>query len=780
MVTAFLGVFGPRTRTGVVVPAFAQDIRPRKVWQTACAGLLMLIVGGLARGGSDQAVTAVSAGSYGNCAHLADGSIHCWGSNAGNRFGIAGGGPLEVPMPHPHLASGTVRELKLGGSHACALMQDRTVRCWGAGGQGRLGNGGTANSLVPVAVSNLADVITIDTQNDTTCAVRADGAVFCWGANSSYGILGDGSVNVDALTPVQVANISTAVSVAVGDVHACAVLQDGSARCWGTNSNGQLGTGVSGAATSSPTPVAVIGLSNVVELVVSGSSDHSHSCARRNDGAVLCWGRNYSGQIGNGQAGATGDQWLHVATPTIVAGIGGAAHQVVVGGQFTCAVRADGRVLCWGTDMSGVIGFDSRDVSLRSTPVVRENPTAIVRLAAGTDHVCAMDDEARLQCWGDRSVGQLGDGTLGYVSRPIAVHELASVRSLSTGSRPFTCASTDAGQVHCWGLNENDILEAGSARAKTTPGAPMAGIFGADSVAVGGNHFCAVVTGGQVSCWGRNDRGQLGRVPGGTEPPAIIGGFDQVKRLALGWQHSCALHQNGRVSCWGLNSSGQLGRGTTINSHEPGYVLGVEGAVGLDVGEQHACAVVGNGDVYCWGSNSSRQFSDVAPAVVATPIRVFQGADDVGTGRFHSCALTSAGRVSCWGGSSATVRGQLDGLINVTALSSAYNHNCVIVAGGTVRCWGENHNGRLGNGSTQNSALPVPVAGLMNVASLSLGHGDSCALLVDGTTACWGDNVWGRLGNGHKHYSPQAVTVVFDPAAGDTLFRNGFERPVLL
>ncbi len=737
---------------------------------------LMVLAVGKAWAATDHVVVSVAGGGDASCARLDDGTVRCWGNNNGGRLGISGGGHLPVPVVHPGLAAGSVRALAIGDSHACALMLEGTVRCWGAGAQGQLGNGGTASSLVPVTVTGLTDVVALDTGTDTNCAVRANGQVFCWGRNSTYGILGDGSTGGQSATPVQVATIDTAISVAVGNVHACALLQGGTARCWGDNANGQLGTGTSGSATSSPTPVDVTGLNDAVELVVAPGSDHSHSCARRGDGAVLCWGRNYSGQIGNGQHGGTGGQWIHASTPTLVAGLGGAAQQVVVGSQFSCALRDDGRVLCWGDDSDGVIGYDSRDHSISATPALRDNPTGIVRLMAAGGHACALDEEARLHCWGNRTTGQLGDGSLGYATVPSPAQELDNIRSLSTGSRPFSCAATEIGQVHCWGLNENDVLSAGPARAKTTPGAPVSAVSGAQSVSVGGNHFCALLTSGQVSCWGRNERGQLGRSHSFLESPAIIAGLGQVTRVALGWQHSCALHSTGKVSCWGLNSSGQLGRGSTsTDSPIPAHVVGIDDAVALAAGESHTCAVLGNGDMYCWGSNSSKQFDAAAPGVVSTPIRVFQGADDVGTGRFHTCALTDQATVSCWGGNSATVRGQLGGLTNVVALSSAYNHNCVVLHGGSVRCWGENRSGQLGNSSIVDSALPVPVDGLVDVASLSAGHGDSCALLHDGTAACWGSNSWGRLGNGQRHYSPQAVEVVFDPGAAFNVFSDGFE-----
>jgi len=171
------------------------------------------------------------------------------------------------------------------------------------------------------------------------CALRADGTVRCWGANSA-GQLGDGTITFHP-TPVAVTGLSNAVAITAGVAHTCALRGDGTVGCWGGNNNGELGDGTT---TTRLTPVTVAGLANAVAL----TAGNFHTCALRADGTVRCWGDNTVGQLGDS---STTDRLAPVA-------VSGLSNVVAVpaGGATTCAVRVDGAVLCWGSNANGQLG----------------------------------------------------------------------------------------------------------------------------------------------------------------------------------------------------------------------------------------------------------------------------------------------------------------------------------------------------------------------------------------------------------------------------------------
>ena len=179
-----------------------------------------------------------------------------------------------------------------GDLYSCSLLSDGTVKCWGLNGFGQLGDGTSNSSFVPVLVTGISNAISIAAGYSHTCAVLSDGTVKCWGWNG-YGQLGDGTGSYQSNVPVLVTGISNAISIAAGNGHTCAVLSDGTVKCWGWNGSGQLGDGTSN---SSNVPVLVTGISNAISI----AAGNGHTCAVLSDGTVKCWGWNFYGQLGDG------------------------------------------------------------------------------------------------------------------------------------------------------------------------------------------------------------------------------------------------------------------------------------------------------------------------------------------------------------------------------------------------------------------------------------------------------------------------------------------------
>ncbi len=325
--------------------------------------------------------------------------------------------------------------LDAGDTHACMVLSDGSVRCWGANEYGQLGDGSIGGSRnYPVTVAGQSGVTMVTAGESFTCLLKNSGAVSCWGRND-FGQLGNGTT-VGTAAPVTVTGLSTGVSaLAAGSVHTCAQLSDGTVRCWGLGNSGQLGNG---ATTGSAVPVTVSGLSGVASLV----SGVYHTCARLSDGTARCWGQNTSGQLGNGTNS-------NASTPVTVSGLSGVAG-LGAGAYHTCAVLEDHSARCWGQNSNSQLGDGT--YAHKNLPVAVTGLTGVIALSGGDQHTCARLDTGSLTCWGANWYGQLGDGTETDRASPVTVTGLSAATSLSCGQN-YACAVTGL-RVRCWGRNE--------------------------------------------------------------------------------------------------------------------------------------------------------------------------------------------------------------------------------------------------------------------------------------------------------------------------------------
>jgi alpha-tubulin suppressor-like RCC1 family protein len=339
---------------------------------------------------STPSCAQLALGSDHSCA-LRDGEVYCWGSGG---FGARGGGsqtqPVLLPAPTRHLASAKYT--------TCAVAMDGSVRCWGNNDGGQLGGGSIGGeSAAPILVMGMTGAVQVGTGRSHACARRANGTVRCWGSNSE-GQLGDGTTNPTTSGVNDVLNVTGATDLALTSSHVCVRYAAGDAQCWGSNTYGQLGDGTTN---DHPTPIAAP-VSNVSWIgTASFSADLSggHTCAIV-AGEVKCWGDNAVGQLGNG---TTTDSIV----PVTVAGITNAV-QLVMGRWHVCARHATGRVSCWGRNLDGEVGNNTQ--SVRSSPV-DVGLTDVVEIGAGGFHTCAINGDRELYCWGLNDSAQLGLAT---------------------------------------------------------------------------------------------------------------------------------------------------------------------------------------------------------------------------------------------------------------------------------------------------------------------------------------------------------------------------------
>lgn len=323
-----------------------------------------------------------------------------------------------------------------------------------------------------------------------TCGVVSDGTARCWGENSS-GQVGDGTT-VNRTSPRIVSGLTGASTLAAGGFHSCALRTNGTVACWGDNTEGQFGTG---STASSNTPVTVPGISDATTV----STGTYHTCVIRSGGTVWCWGDNAFGQVGNGSF--SGD----VLTPTQVAGISGASR-ISAGGWHTCAV-AGGSVYCWGLNDYGQIGTGSAND--REPSPLAVNLTNVVSVSAGDSHTCVTRAPGDARCWGLNDYGQLGNGSTTNSGLPVQVSGLDGATSISAGF-VHSCARRSNGSAWCWGNNDYGQLGDGTFTSRSTAAAVPGMSTASAGVAAGGLYSCARLSSGLAQCWGYNAYGQLG------------------------------------------------------------------------------------------------------------------------------------------------------------------------------------------------------------------------------------------------------------------------------
>jgi alpha-tubulin suppressor-like RCC1 family protein len=288
-------------------------------------------------------------------------------------------------------------------------------------------------------------------------------------------------------------------AVTLGQYHSCAVTSAGAALCWGYNAFGQLGNGTTN---SAKTPVAVSGLASGVLAIAAGGY---HSCALTTGGGVWCWGYNGDGELGNGGTNNS-------STPVSVSGLASGVRAIAAGagGFHTCALTSAGAVLCWGFNATGQLG-NSTNTSSRTPVPVSGLSGGVTAITAGGYHTCALMTGRAAYCWGYNGDGELGNGTTNRASLPVAVSALPSgIVAIGAGGAGQTCALTSAGGLYCWGYNADGELGIGTTSDATTPVAVPALARGVIAIGGGGYHTCALTMAGTVSCWGFNGFGELG------------------------------------------------------------------------------------------------------------------------------------------------------------------------------------------------------------------------------------------------------------------------------
>ncbi len=393
------------------------------------AGLGSVVATPQAALAASQGASAIEAGYTHSCA-IESGKAYCWGDNSQGELGDGTTTGSSVPVAvdtSGALAGKTLTQITAGYYDTCAVDTAGAAYCWGWNYYGGLGDGSTADSSVPVAVDTsgaLAGVtltqITVDGFH--TCAVDTAGAAYCWGRNY-FGELGDGGT-ADSSVPVAVDTSGTLAGktltqITTGLEFTCALDSTGVAYCWGINNYGNLGDGSNAYSSSVPVPVDASGAlaGKTVTQITARDQD---ACAMDSTGAAFCWGYNSAGTLGDG---TTDNSSVPVAVDTSGALAGKTLTQITAGESHTCALDATGAAYCWGYNGDGELGDASTNNSTVPTAVDTSGALAGKTLtqitAGGADHTCAVDATGAAYCWGYNGDGELGDGSTSASDVPV-------------------------------------------------------------------------------------------------------------------------------------------------------------------------------------------------------------------------------------------------------------------------------------------------------------------------------------------------------------------------
>jgi alpha-tubulin suppressor-like RCC1 family protein len=599
-------------------------------------------------------VASVSVGERHACAVLSSGALHCWGSGSDGKLGNGGTEDQKLPVAVQGVTDALAAGV--GGSHTCVLHKAGTVSCWGANRQGQLGNGSKEPSDTPKPVAGLSNVVALSSNGSLNCALRKDDKVLCWGRNFSGGV---GQKKVDDNTkPNEVPGIPPAAHVSVSDDHACISAKDGSVWCWGSGSDGQVAQKYTPSAFKAYPPGKVEGVAGAKMV----SATDRATCAITDAGtSAKCWGLATQGRLGNG--------WVvRHASPVPVAGLDG-AKLIAAGREFTCAMMANGSVKCWGGGSGNMAWTNEDNVRERvsAPPVEVRGASESRRLFASGTFVGTQDELGAVQLWFG-GVFKLPDQIKGNSEwRPATVDGLSKVASMAAQSRlPF--AALASGKLVAFDVDDETKDEQVTRKAATRT---VVGFNDVQQIAATtGTRACALSKKGTVTCFSYEHK--LGKQP--TTPLSAkripIKDLKDVAQIAMHSSRGCARHKDGTVSCW---------RDFNTNDPKPKVeaVEGISGAEQVAVGDTFgdvACAVVTGGKVMYWGSSS------------------FNGLH--GSGRFSRQPKPK----------------EVPGISDASSLVMTGEHACVLHKSGKVSCWGNNNDEQLGAKDPPRSFKPVKVA----------------------------------------------------------------------
>jgi len=592
---------------------------------------------------------------------------------------------IEEDVPYTG-EPGPVREwaqVDVCGGHSCAVTTGGELWCWDSKASGMIGSEIVLDNFRQLGTDRVWKTVKV---YDSTCAIEASGPLWCLdpSGDSSLQLIGTES--------------DRWLDVATGVWHTCGIKANpsisepvaGQIWCWGDNYYSQLGFETPEPRNNPPGQVGID------EDWVSVTAGAEHTCGRKADGRIFCWGYNRSGQLGIWNE-AFQDKPVRTGSENI--------WKVASSGEWrTCGINTENQLWCWGYK-------DIPDCSPGRTdncdpPQQIGSDSDWMAVTESSTHTCAIRAGGQLWCWGDNTWGQLGlDSPDDFKEVPRRVGTDSDWTSV-VASNDFTCGIKAGGQLWCWGGNWYGVLGSGNTDNTDEPVR-----VGNDSdwtnLTVGRRHTCALKAGGELWCWGSNQSGQLGHenLEGNYYTPTRVGADSDWNYVAAGSRFTCAVKAAGELWCWGLNEFGQLGLGDTQQYSSPQRVGTESDWASATSGKEHVCAIKTDNSLWCWGNNQY-------------------------------------GRLGIGGEDGPHLTPQRVGMdLDWISVSAGYLHNCALKADGSFWCWGNNWYNQLGQ-NVYRHVTPQQVGVDSDWIQVEAGEGFTCAVKADGQLWWWGVGNW--------------------------------------
>ncbi|MCB9091331.1 MAG: putative Ig domain-containing protein [Halobacteriovoraceae bacterium] len=614
----------------------------------------------------------VAAGGSISCGIHSNGKAFCWGYDFYGQLGsnkVAAGNksliPLEVDTSGLSIANDFVN-IALNGSVACGIHSNSKLYCWGFNSYSQVGDNSNTHRYTPTEVdmsfAGLANAfIDVSIANNSTCAIHATKKVFCWGADL-YGGLGNGAgTSTPFKYPIEIDMSGTADPnsfriLATGNTienNHCAINSNGKAYCWGENNNYQMGCPTCTTAEPAPKEVSFTHLVIANDVLHITRSTYS-MCLIHSNTNQYCAGLNIFGKFGDGlYAGEKRMQEIDMsahAETNDFSELSGLADTSGSPKARVSAIHTSGKLFIWGSNGANInVSGQASYTAAMPTPTQLVDMSGFaltndfIKTSNSHSHVCAIHSSGRMFCWGQGTLGQLGDGLSANSETPVEIDmsahaEINDFIDVAT-SGSTTCGVHSGGKIFCWGTENYGQLGQGGATSETSA-TPVeidmtVPVESNDFIKViaGYNINCGIHSGGKLFCWGRGYNYQLGNgstatqgSPVEVDPSGLALTNDFIAASSNGYT-TCGIHSGGKLLCWGRGSFGKVGDGATSANTAPAEVdmsahADTNNFIAVSVGEDHTCGINVSNKVYCWGSNSNGQLGDNSLIDRTTPVEI--------------------------------------------------------------------------------------------------------------------------------------------------------------
>ncbi|UXR64272.1 hypothetical protein EZJ49_14485 [Bdellovibrio bacteriovorus] len=552
-------------------------------------------------------------------------TVKCWGKTINDVAGSATATSI-TDIPNDIISLTVNGSILADVRHACGLTESGDVYCWGSNYRSRRGAAsGSVGWTTANKVTLPVKAVKVQAGTDSTCALGEDDSLYCWGA----GLPSTSNVNeyLESYIPLKLDNFNENVTdFQLTELVSCAITVSSRIKCWGVNKLGELGNGIAGDAWRT----VAFNPAQTFDKYLQVATGVYSTCAIRANKTVTCWGQNDEGQLGNNSRNPISRPHYTLAGLTNV-------KKIVGRNQHYCALTESGSVYCWGYNLSGQLGNNAtagtpeaaRVIVPYQIPVTYPGgisglPTGIKDITVGFYNSCAVTTAGGVMCWGNNAAGESGHNAGAALSYPQNVTGLATgVENVAIGLST-SCAvrnNTTTKTIHCWGLNNSGILANGlpigpTSYSYTPQLIDTITTTKAVQVFVGGEGACYIHD-GTTKCWGirtTNAIMPVSSVPAGTpvQTPTAVPELAGASTISFGTFSGCAAMTEGTVKCWGVDNSGFVSSAfqiVTAPTTSYAFSYGLATSLSLGMAPQatdrvHACAVTSLGDLKCWGSST--------------------------------------------------------------------------------------------------------------------------------------------------------------------------------